>query len=165
MFGFLKKNKEEIRNILKLVAPVTGKSMPLAEVPDEVFAQKMAGDGVAVIPEDDVFVAPADGELTLVFETKHAFAMKLDSGIELLVHIGLETVSLKGEGFEQLVKSGTRIKSGTPIMKVDREFIKSKGLNLITPVLITNPDIAKSIVCLENIYTVTGETTIIEYTV
>lgn len=163
MFGF-KKKKEENNSILKLVAPVTGKSLPLTDVLDPVFAQKMAGDGVAVMPEDDVIVAPADGELTLVFDTKHAFAMTLDNGIELLVHIGLETVTLKGEGFEQLVQSGTKIKAGTPIMKVDREFIKSKNLSLITPVLITNPDHTKSIVCLENVCTIAGETTIIEYT-
>ncbi len=164
MFGF-KKKKEENNNILKLVAPVTGKSLPLTDVPDPVFAQKMAGDGVAVMPEDDVIVAPADGELTLVFDTKHAFAMTLNNGIELLIHIGLETVTLKGEGFEQLVQCGTKVKAGTPIIKVDREFIKSKDLPLITSVLISNPNNTKSITSIENIDIIAGETIILEYTV
>jgi len=166
MFEFLKKKKKEDNtNILKFVAPAKGKTLPLADVPDPVFAQKMVGDGLAIMLEDDVVVAPADGELTLVFNTKHAFAMTLDNGIELLVHIGLETVKLKGEGFEQLAQAGTKVKVGTPIIKVDREFIKSKGISLITPVLITNPDNTKSITPVENIDTVAGETIILEYTV
>lgn len=146
------------------VAPITGKSVPLSEVPDPVFAEKMTGDGVAIMPEDDIVVAPADGELTLVFNTKHAFAMTLDNGIELLIHFGLETVSLNGEGFETLAKQGDRLKAGDPILKVDREFLKSKGLQTITPVLITNPDVLKSLTPVENVATVAGETTILEYT-
>jgi len=166
MFGLFKKKKEEnSNNTLKLVAPVNGKSVPLSEVPDPVFAQKMAGDGLAMDPADDIIVAPADGELTLVFNTKHAFAMTLDNGIELLVHIGIEKVSLNGEGFEQLAEAGTKVKAGTPIIKVDREFVKSKNLPLITPVLITNPDILKSITPIENVNTIAGETAILEYTI
>lgn len=170
MFGFFKKKKkdepitENKNNDLKLVAPITGKSIPLSEVPDPVFAQKMAGDGLAIDPTGDVAVAPADGELTLVFNTKHAFALTTDNGAELLVHIGLETVSLNGEGFEQLVEQGTKVKAGTPIIKFDREFIKSKGLPLVTPVLITNPDAFTSIKSIENVDTVAGETSVIEYT-
>lgn len=170
MFGFFKKKKkdetttENRSNDLKLVAPITGKSIPLSEVPDPVFAQKMAGDGLAINPTGDVAVAPADGELTLVFNTKHAFALTTDNGAELLVHIGLETVSLNGEGFEQLVEQGTKVKAGTPIIKFDREFIKSKGLPIVTPVLITNPDAFTSIKAIENVDTVAGETSVIEYT-
>ena len=183
MFGFLKnlfkKNtteetkttteapKAEVKETaktFKLVAPMTGKSIPLSETPDPVFAQKMAGDGLAMLPEADVVVAPADGELSLVFNTKHSFAMTLENGVELLVHIGIETVTLNGEGFEQLAEAGTKVKAGDPIIKIDREFIKSKGLPLTTPVLITNPDILKSITPVENVATVAGETTILEYT-
>ena len=171
MFGFFKKKKkdepttETTNNNLRLVAPITGKSIPLSEVPDPVFAQKMAGDGLAIDPTGDVAVAPADGELTLVFNTKHAFALTTDNGAELLVHIGLETVSLNGEGFEQLVEQGTKVKAGTPIIKFDREFIKSKGLPLVTPVLITNPDAFTSIKAIENVDTIAGETSVLEYTV
>ena len=161
---FRKKNKEKSSDLLKLVAPATGKAIPLAEVPDPVFAKKMIGDGVAIILEDDIVVAPADGELTLVLDTKHAFAMTLDNGTEILVHIGLETVTLKGEGFEQLVQSGTKIKAGTPIIKLERKFIESKGFSLITPVLITNIDNVISISTKENIDVIAGETVILEYT-
>lgn len=160
MFGFFKKKKE---NSLRLVSAVSGKSIPLCEVPDPVFAEKMAGEGIAIDTTGDVVVAPADGELTLVFGTKHAFAMTLDNGIELLVHIGLDTVSLNGEGFEQLAEQGTRIKAGTPIIKVDREFVQSKGISLITPILITNPDVTTSITPIENIETIAGETVVIDY--
>lgn len=163
MFGFFKNKKnKEVTNDAKLVAAVSGKVLPLSEVPDPVFAQKMAGDGVAINPTGDVVVAPADGELSLVFNTKHAFAMTLDNGAELLVHIGVDTVSLEGQGFEQLAEAGTKVKAGTPIIKIDREFIKSKGLSLMTPVLITNPD-SFELKAIENIDAVAGETTIVEY--
>ena len=153
MFGFLKKKKNEqsVENNFRLVSAVAGKSIPLSEVPDPVFAQKMAGDGIAIDTTGDTIVAPADGELTLVFKTKHAFALTLENGVELLV--------------QQLVEQGTKVKAGTPIIKIDRELIKSKGLSLITPILITNPDILGTITPVENIDTIAGETTVIEYTV
>ena len=91
--------------------------------------------------------------------------MTLENDIEILVHIGIETVSLNGEGFEQLVEQGTTVKAGTPIIKIDREFIKSKGLSLVTPVLITNPDITKSIDTKIGIDVVAGETTVLEYSI
>ena len=161
MFGFFKKKKQN--EPLNFVTPVNGKVIELSEVPDPVFAQKMAGDGVAIDTTGDIIVAPCDGELSLIFKTKHAFAMTLDNGIEILVHIGIETVSLKGKGFKQLVEQGTKVKAGTPIIKIDRNFIKSKGLSLITPVLITNPDRVKSIDKKINMDAIAGETIIMEY--
>lgn len=171
MFDFIKNmfkgnasnNNEVSINPNTLVAPVTGKAIPLSEVPDPVFAEKLAGDGMAIIAEGDTVVAPADGELTLVFKTKHAFAMTLDNGLELLVHIGLETVSLDGEGFEQLAEQGTRIKAGTPIIKINRDFIKSKGLSLATPVLITNVDATKKISPVENGNVEAGKSVVVNF--
>lgn len=171
MFDFIKKmfkgnpsnNNEVSINPNTLVAPVTGKAIPLSEVPDPVFAEKLAGDGMAIIAEGDTVVAPADGELTLIFKTKHAFAMTLDNGLELLVHIGLETVSLDGEGFEQLVEQGTKVKAGTPIIKFNREFIKSKGLSLATPVLITNVDAAKKISPVESGNVEAGKSVVVNF--
>lgn len=173
MFKFFKnlfnseENKEEVvvAKANTLVAPVSGKAMPLSEVPDPVFAEKLAGDGAAIMAEGDTVVAPADGEVTLIFKTKHAFAMTLENGLELLVHIGLETVSLDGEGFEQLVEQGTKVKAGTPLIKIDREFILSKGLSLATPVLITNVDATKSISAVETGNVVAGETTLVNFEV
>lgn len=163
MFGLFKKNKTEKKDTLNFVAPVDGKTMDLSEVPDPVFAQKMAGDGLAIDATGDVIVAPCDGDLTLVFKTKHAFAMTLDNGIELLVHVGIETVSLNGEGFEQLAEAGTKVKAGTPIIKIDREFIKSKNLPLVTPILITNPDVVKSMDAKTGLDAKAGETVVLEY--
>lgn len=173
MFKFFKnlfnseENKEEVvvAKANTLVAPVSGKAMPLSEVPDPVFAEKLAGDGAAIMAEGDTIVAPADGEVTLIFKTKHAFAMTLENGLEILVHIGLETVSLDGEGFEQLVEQGTKVKAGTPLIKIDRELILSKGLSLATPVLITNVDATKSISAVETGNVVAGETALVNFEV
>ena len=148
-----------------LVAVANGDLIPLSEVPDPVFAGKMAGDGAAIMVTGDIVVAPADGELTLVFQTKHAFALKLSNGLELLVHIGVDTVSLNGEGFQQLVEAGKTVKAGTPIIKIDRDFILSKGLSLATPVLITNVDAAKSITPVTTGSAVAGETTVVNFEV
>lgn len=142
MFNFFKKNSNKE---IKLVAPITGKTLDLSNVPDKVFAEKLAGDGIAIDPNGDVIVAPADGKLTLVFKTLHAFAITLTNGAELLVHIGIDTVSLNGEGFQQLVEAGTMVKAGTPIIKIDRDFILNKGFSLITPILVTNMDIVKEL--------------------
>ena len=89
--------------------------------------------------------------------------MTLENGVEIIVHIGIETVSLNGEGFEQLVEQGTKVKAGTPIIKIDRELIKNKGLSLITPVLITNPDIVKSIDVETDMDVVAGENVVLTY--
>lgn len=161
MFKFFKKN-----TIIetKLVAPITGKTIDLSQVPDQVFAQKMAGDGIAIDSTGDIVVAPADGELTLVFNTKHAFAITLNNGAELLVHIGIDTVSLNGEGFEQLVNAGTKVKAGTPIIKINRSLILNKGFSLITPVLVTNMDLVKNLSSNTGNFVNAGEDEIINFT-
>ena len=172
MFNFFKnlfksKSTDVVEETPKncLVAVADGDIIPLSEVPDPVFAEKMAGDGAAIVIKGDTVVAPADGELTLVFQTKHAFALKLDNGLELLVHIGVDTVSLNGEGFEQLVEAGQTVKAGTPIIKIDRDFILSKGLSLATPILITNVDAAKSISAVETGSAVAGQTAVVNFEV
>ena len=148
-----------------LIAVADGDLIPLSEVPDPVFAGKMAGDGAAIMVKGNTIVAPADGDLSLVFGTKHAFAMTLENGLELLIHIGVDTVSLNGEGFEQLVEAGTKVKAGTPIIKIDRDFILGKGLSLATPVLITNVDSAKSINAVESGSVVAGQNIVVNYEV
>ena len=158
MFKFFNKKQ---KSDLKLIAPATGKVIDLSEVPDPVFAQKMVGDGVAIDVAGDTIVAPADGTLTLVFKTKHAFALTLNNGIELLVHIGLDTVSLDGEGFEQLAQEGNFVKAGTPIIKINRDFILEKGFSLITPILVTNPDIVSELSTYINRDVTAGEDEIV----
>lgn len=133
IFTLLKKNN-------RIVAPISGKVIDLKSINDKVFSEKLAGDGVAIEPTGNVIVAPADGTLSLVFKTGHAFSMKLSNGVELLVHIGLDTVELEGKGFEILVKEKKIVKCGQPIIKIDRDWILEKGYSLTTPVIITNPD-------------------------
>ncbi|MDD7465147.1 MAG: PTS glucose transporter subunit IIA [Actinomycetaceae bacterium] len=133
MFGFGKKK-------IEFVAPFDGNVVPVSEVPDPMFAGKMLGDGYAVIPSDDAekltVVAPAEGTLVKVFKTGHAFSMKTTAGVEVLVHIGLETVELKGEGFTVLHESGS-VTAGTPIVEVDLSVVRGAGLNPITIVVFT----------------------------
>lgn len=138
MFEFLSKT-----SVLK--APVSGKVIDLKDVPDQVFAEKMAGDGAAVEPEGDTIVSPADGLLSFIFKTNHAFGLNLDNGAEILVHIGIDTVELKGEGFTRIADEGVRVKAGDPIIKIDRKLITAKGYSLIIPVLITNADKIKKL--------------------
>lgn len=138
MFNFFKRN-------FKLVAPITGIVKDLSEVPDQVFAERMAGDGVAIEPNDDLVVAPAEGTLTMIFKTNHAFAITTSEGIEILVHIGLDTVALQGDGFERIAKEGQEIKAGEPIIRINREEIIKKGYSLVTPLLITNTDNIKDL--------------------
>ena len=103
MFGFMKKKKTNNES-LNLVAVANGKVLPLSDVPDPIFAEKMAGDGVAIEVESNLIVAPASGEISMIFRTNHGFALTLENGVELLVHIGVETVSLNGEGFKRIVE-------------------------------------------------------------
>lgn len=121
-----------------LFAPVNGKMIPIEEVSDEVFRSKMMGDGVAFILEDDTICAPCDGKVSMIPTTLHAFGMTTKNQTEILIHIGLDTVDLQGAGFEKLVDQGSDVKQGTPILKVDLEFMQRKGIDLTTPMVVTN---------------------------
>ncbi len=141
LFDFLKKNKEEKVQVFegKILAPVSGRILPIEEVPDEVFAQKMVGDGVAIEPvASGVMVAPAAGRLEKIFETNHAFSIVTPAGIEIFVHFGMDTVKLEGQGFERLVNEGDIVEAGTPLIKYDYEFLKANASSIITPVIISN---------------------------
>ena len=106
------------------------------QVPDDVFAQKIMGDGVAVMPEDGLICSPVDGTVVTVAETLHAYGFQSEDGVELLVHFGLETVALGGKGFTPHVKAGDKVKAGQLIAEADMEFFKAQGVNMITPVVI-----------------------------
>lgn len=134
MFGLFKK-KEKFHT---LVSPAKGKAVSLKEVPDPTFSDGILGDGAAVIPEEGKFYAPADGKIDMVFDTLHAISMTTDFGAEVLIHVGLDTVQLKGEGFESHVKAGDAVKKGQLLLTADLEKIKEAGYNTITPILICN---------------------------
>lgn len=123
-----------------VVSPLNGKVIPLEEVPDPVFSEKMMGDGIAIIPEDGELLSPVDGEVLQVFPTKHAVGLKTKSGIEILIHIGLETVMMKGEGFTSLVKEGDRVRTGQPLISFNVDLVTEKAKSTVTPVIITNGD-------------------------
>jgi glucose-specific phosphotransferase system IIBC component len=122
----------------KVVSPVAGKIIPMSEVPDPVFSQKMMGDGFAVIPEDNVIVSPIEGTVVNVFPTEHAIGLKTECGIEVIVHVGLDTVALKGEGFQVLVNEGDHVYKGQKLFMVDFDFLKEQGKNTMTIVAFTN---------------------------
>ena len=132
MFGFLKRKPRDV------YAPVDGQLIAIESVDDEVFSQKMAGDGVAILPIGEIFTAPIDGVITKIFSTNHAYSVKSKQDLEVLVHIGLETVALKGEGFERLAQEGDEVKAGDPIIKADLNYIKEYAKDIITPILITD---------------------------
>lgn len=125
---------------LEVIAPINGKIVPLEEVPDAVFSGKMMGDGLAIMPKDGKVYAPIDGEVVLVADTKHAVGLKAKDGTELLIHIGLETVMLKGEGFTTLVKAGDEVKVGEPLVEVDWAYIGEHASSTITPIIVTNSE-------------------------
>ncbi len=123
-------------NKITITSPLNGTAVPLRQVPDPVFSEKILGDGCAIIPSDGRIYSPVDGEISSIAETNHAYGFSGNNGLEVLVHFGLETVALKGEGFTPYVKVGDRVKAGDLVAEVDIAFLQSKGINPITPVLI-----------------------------
>ena len=138
MFGFFKNRKKDKKHVLG--APAAGKAVSLKEVNDPTFSEGILGDGVAVIPSDGKIFAPADGTIGMIFETLHAVSLTTEYGAEILIHVGLDTVKLKGEGFEGHVKAGDTVKKGDLLLTVDLEKVKAAGYDTITPMLICNTD-------------------------
>ncbi|WP_317302998.1 PTS glucose transporter subunit IIA [Acidaminococcus timonensis] len=125
---------------VQLVAPVTGSLISLEQVKDPAFAQKMLGDGVAFLPETGELVAPCDGVISYVPDTAHAIALTEKHGLEILLHIGLNTVEQQGRGFQARVKAGDPVKQGQVLLTFDRDRLQAKGCDLSTPLVITNGD-------------------------
>ena len=137
MLSFLKKKKTE--NKKTLLAFATGKIVPIEQVNDPTFSEKILGDGLAIIPEENIILSPGDGTIsTIMAESKHAVGIALDNGMEILIHEGLDTVSLKGEGFSLYVKEGQKVKTGDKLLSFNRELLKEKGLEHICIMVITN---------------------------
>lgn len=131
-------------------APLEGKVVALADVPDATFAEGVLGLGAAIEPAAGEVIAPADGEVSSIFDTHHAVGLTLDNGMELLIHVGINTVALNGEGFTAHVSEGDKVKRGQPLISFDKDFITSKGYPIITPVIISNTDDYKEIKTTES---------------
>lgn len=125
---------------MEIHSPLTGEVVALRDVPDEVFASGVAGAGIAVKPSVGEVKAPCDGEISVLFPSKHAIGITADDGTERLIHIGLNTVMLNGAGFEPMVAQGDKVKEGQLLLKFDMDFIAKQGYSLISPVLVTNAD-------------------------
>lgn len=158
MFGFLKKNKDN-----NLYAPVTGEMIAIENVPDQMFAEKMMGDGVGFKFDGNTVYSPCDGEITMIANTLHAVGIKAANGAEILIHIGLDTVQLNGQGFKVITKAGSKVKKGTPIIEVDQEFMKKNNINLTTPMVITNSDEFSYDIKMDSSNVVSGDTMIVEF--
>lgn len=126
-----------------MTSPMKGKLLDLKEVPDALFAEKMIGDGFAVDPQEGYVVSPVAGEIAHIFETNHALAIITDSGLEVLVHIGIDTVKMEGRGFTRLAEIGQKVDNGTPLMKFDLELVRKEAKSSITEVVVTNMDMVK----------------------
>ncbi|AEM77990.1 PTS sugar transporter subunit IIA [Thermoanaerobacter wiegelii] len=140
MFNIFKKKK-----YVDIYSPINGILLKIEDVPDPVFSQKMVGDGVALEPTEGIVYSPVNGTLVQLFPTKHALGIKTEEGLEILIHIGMDTVEMKGNGFESFALEGEKVKIGDKLLKFDMELVK-KEHPLTSPIIITNMDIVDKIV-------------------
>jgi sugar PTS system EIIA component len=148
------KNSKEV----VIASPLTGKAVPLENVPDPVFSERMMGDGLAIEPSEGLVVSPFDGKVVQLFPTKHAIGLQSTNGLELLIHIGLETVALNGEGFESFVSQGDTVKQGDKLIAFDLRIIEEKANSTVTPIILTNGEGIDTLVKTDQDDVVKGET-------
>ncbi len=149
-------------NTLKIVAQQSGKAISIEEVPDPVFSGKVLGDGVGIVPSSGEVLSPVSGTVAQVAHTMHALGIESDDGLEILVHLGIDTVKLNGEGFTCHVEVGQHVNAGDKLMDMDLDFIQSKGLSTISPCIITNLDAVKNLEIFAGSVTA-GETPVMSY--
>lgn len=140
MFKKLFGKDNNVDKNIEVYAPMSGEFVKIEDIPDPVFAQKMMGEGFGIKPNEGVVVSPIDGKVDNVFPTKHALGLKADNDLELLIHIGLDTVQLNGEGFKVLVESGDTVKVGDPLVEFDLDYIEQNAKSTVSPIIITNSD-------------------------
>lgn len=148
--------------IAALVSPVSGEVVPLDQVPDEAFASKAVGDGVAVKPTGNRVVAPAAGTIVKIFNTNHAFCLETENGAEIVVHMGIDTVSLNGQGFSRLVEEGAEVVAGQPVLEMDLAFLNANARSMISPVVCSNIDDFSALVVTARGLVVAGQTPLFE---
>lgn len=146
----------------KIVAQQSGKAVPITEIPDPVFSGKVLGDGIGFVPSNGEVLAPVSGTIAQVAHTKHAIGIESEDGLEVLVHLGIDTVKLEGQGFTCYVEVGQHVNVGDKLMNMDLALIQGQGFSTISPCIITNLDAVKNL----EIYTgdvIAGETTVMTY--
>lgn len=142
----IKPNEKAVKCVLKnLYSPIEGEVIELNNVPEGAFSQKLLGDGFAIIPSGNKVFSPADGEVAVLFPTKHAVVILTEEGLEILIHVGINTASLNGEGFMAHVEKGTKVNKGDLLITFDNEVVKTNGKSLISPIIITNINLVKDI--------------------
>ncbi|URO00424.1 N-acetylglucosamine-specific PTS transporter subunit IIBC [Leclercia adecarboxylata] len=151
-----------VTTIAALVSPVTGEVVALDQVPDEAFASKAVGDGVAVKPTDKTVVSPAAGTIVKIFNTNHAFCLETDKGAEIVVHMGIDTVALGGQGFKRLVEEGAEVVAGQPVLEMDLDFLNANARSMISPVVCSNIDDFSGLVIKAQGQVVAGQTPLYE---
>lgn len=163
MLSFLKKKNQE-ETVKKLKACVSGSVLPITEVKDEVFSSKALGDGVAIEPEENIIVAPCDGVISVVMEdTRHAVGLTLNNGAEILIHEGLDTVEMNGEGFELFVKAGDKVKAGDRLLKFDAELIKDRGFEKTCVIILMNTEDFPDVSFLSGMHAEQNQTAVIRF--
>ncbi|MCB4157140.1 PTS N-acetyl glucosamine transporter subunit IIABC [Klebsiella pneumoniae] len=150
------------KTVESLVSPITGDVVALEQVPDEAFASKAVGDGIAVKPTSNIVVAPAAGTVVKIFNTNHAFCLETNNGAEIVVYMGIDTVALEGKGFKRLVEEGTDVKAGEPILEMDLDFLNANARSMISPVVCSNSDDYSALVILASGKVVAGQTPLYE---
>ncbi|WP_320046645.1 PTS glucose transporter subunit IIA [uncultured Ilyobacter sp.] len=143
LFGLLKKNRKNCEYV-KVYSPMNGKVMSLESVPDEAFSKKMIGDGCAIDPSEGSVFAPVEGEVD-IFDTNHAVTFEMENGLEMIVHLGIDTVDLEGTGFERIGEPGSLVRIGDELVKYDLDFIRKNTKSAISPIIITSMDDVESI--------------------
>ncbi|MCD8915133.1 PTS glucose transporter subunit IIA [Staphylococcus simulans] len=164
MFKKLFGKDNSVEKDIEIYAPISGEYVNIEDIPDPVFAQKMMGDGFGINPSEGVVVSPINGKVDNVFPTSHALGLKADNGLELLIHIGLDTVQLNGEGFKVLVESGDTVSVGDPLVEFDLDYISQNAKSVISPIIITNTDQAEKIDIHAQDQLVKNETKVIDVT-
>ncbi|ANB59361.1 PTS sugar transporter subunit IIA [Anoxybacteroides amylolyticum] len=147
-----------------IFAPLNGNVIPIEEVPSPTFSYKLLGDGVAIVPCEGKVVSPVDGRVINIFQSKHAIGLLSSKGLEILIHIGLETVLLNGEGFTVHVKKGENVKKGDLLLSFDLSLIKKKAASIITPVIITNSEMTENMVPMAYERCVAGQSALLQVT-
>lgn len=145
------------------LAPLTGELVNIEEVPDPTFSEKMMGEGLAIKPTEGKLLSPVDGEIIQVFPTKHAIGIRSATGAEILIHIGLETVSLDGEPFELHVSAADKVRAGQLLVSFNLEEIRNAAANTVTPIVLTNGDSIENLVKKDNCDVQAGKTEIASY--